>query len=144
MKKLFAVAVVVLACAGISFAGEATPARISLFPPLSAPSLKTVHGLDLGIFATEVDEVQGLQLCLIYASAEKKMVGVQYGAIANISKDDAKGVQLGFYNSAKNMTGLQLGFINVADSLKGLQVGLVNIINTGAPLKFMVIANAHF
>ena len=72
MKKLFAVAVVVLACAGISFAGEATPARISLFPPLSAPSLKTVHGLDLGIFATEVDEVQGLQLCLIYASAEKR------------------------------------------------------------------------
>ena len=72
------------------------------------------------------------------------MAGVQYGLIANISKADAKRVQLGFYNSAKNMTGLQLGFINIADSLKGLQLGLVNIINTGTPLKFMVIANAHF
>ena len=143
MKKFFAAAVVVLSCAGMLFAADATPVKLSLFPPLTVPSQQTVHGLDLGIISSIVDEVQGVQLAYIYASTTKKMIGLQDGFVT-IDGGEVQGVQMGFYNSAEKMTGLQWGFINVAGTLKGVQIGLVNIIHTGAPLKFMVIANANF
>jgi len=144
MKRFLALAAaVVISCAVMSFAGEATPVKISLIPMLSVPSQKTVHGLDLGIISTKVEEVQGLQLSWIYASTSKKMVGVQ-SSFVSIAGGDFTGVQTGFYNSTKNMTGLQYGFINVADTLDGVQLGLVNIIHKGAPLHFMVIVNANF
>jgi hypothetical protein len=151
-----AIALVTLAVGNV-FAADKTPVKVSLFPKLAYPLAQTVHGLDLGLIATQTKEVQGVQLAWIYGSTTKKMVGLQTGFITTnqgevtgaelsfVALNDGKvtGLQYGFYNGAKNMTGLQLGFINVAETMKGVQVGLVNVIKTGI-VPAMVFVNANF
>jgi len=146
MKKvLFSVVLVfavLVTLAGGSFAADVTPVKLSLIPQVGIPAAQIVHGLDLGIIASVVDEVQGVQLTWIYGGVNKKMVGLQ-ASLIDIA-GDVEGVQYGFYNDAKNMKGIQLGFVNVAGNLKGIQLGLVNIIKKGSVLPVMVIANANF
>ncbi len=120
---------------------NATPVKLSLFPKIAVPESQTVHGLDLGIIATKVDEVQGVQLAWIYCGTRNKFVGFQSAFIA-IDKD-ATGLTYGFVNEAESFTGVQLGFVNIADKMKGVQLGLVNIIKTG-PVPAMVFINANF
>jgi len=133
---------VLLSVAVKSFAADATPVKLSLLPQICIPSAKTVHGLDFGILGTESKEVQGVQLSWIYNKVDNKMVGLQ-SSLIDIG-GAVTGVQWGFYNSAESVTGAQLGFINITGTLNGIQFGLVNMIKKGAPLPFMVIANANF
>jgi len=146
MKKVLVLVVMAFAVmmfsTGSSFAAGATPVKLSLVPQICVPTAKVVHGLDLGIIGTESTEVQGVQLSWIYNKTDKKMVGLQ-SALVDIGSE-VVGVQYGFYNDAKNVTGAQLGFVNITERLNGIQLGLVNIIKKGAPLPFMVLANANF
>jgi hypothetical protein len=143
MKKIIALVAVVMAFASAAaFAEGTTPVKLSLVPRVGIPAAETVHGLDLGILGSNPDEVQGIQLAMIYAGTKTKMVGIQYGFVCIGNK--VSGVQLGFYNSAEEVTGLQWGFINVAETMKGVQIGLVNIIKKNGALPFMVIVNAGF
>ena len=158
MKKFISMVLVLMSFAVISAhaAGSATPIKLSIFPPLTVPSNKTVHGLDFSLISSIVDETQGVQLVWIYAKCNEKMVGVQYSLVCKTAKmtgvqlsfvglvdEDVTGIQWGFYNSAKKVTGLQLGFINVTEDMQGIQIGLVNHIKN-SKLPWMVIANAKF
>ena len=51
-------------------------------------------------------------------------------ALANVSSDEGRGVQVGLVNSVGNGSGFMLGLVNVANDFRGLQIGLLNIINT--------------
>jgi len=146
MKKVLVLAGLVLSVllsfAGSSFAAGTTPVKLSLLPQICVPAANTVHGLDFGILGTQSKEVQGVQLSWIYNKVDNKMVGVQSSLIDLAG--DVTGVQWGFFNSADSVTGAQLGFVNITGTLNGIQIGLVNMIKKGAPLPFMVIANANF
>jgi hypothetical protein len=145
MKKIFVLAVIitVVACTSSLFAADGiTPIKLSLVPNVCVPADNTVHGLDFGLLASKVQEVQGLQLSWFWSGTEKKMVGLQTALVD--TGNAVEGVQWGFYNGAKNMNGLQLGFINVADNIKGLQVGLVNVIKKNGWFPVMVIVNGSF
>jgi hypothetical protein len=143
MKKFvrFCCAAVLMSSVPSSAYAASTPVKVSLFPKLSVPQEKVVNGLDLGLIATNVDEVQGLQLGWIFCGTDVKMVGLQSGFIDK--GNTVTGVQWGFYNGANEVNGLQLGFINVTERMKGIQVGLVNIIKQSV-LPVMVIVNANF
>jgi hypothetical protein len=144
MKRFIAVlfVAVVLAVSGsLVFAAGVTPVKVSLVPTIGIPEGDVVHGLDLGIIADGVNEVQGLQLCWIYGGTSEKLVGIGWSFV-DLGKT-VEGVQFGFYNSAENMTGLQWGFINVTNQMNGVQIGLLNFIRS-SKLPFMVIANAKF
>ena len=143
MKRFLVVAIVAMvACSGLVYAADTTPVKLTLFTPVSVPSQKTVHGIDLGIISTHVDEVQGLQGAWAYGCIDNKLVGLQSAIVTHAG--DATGVQWGFYNGADNIKGVQFGFINVAEQLNGVQVGLVNVIKKGAKLPVMVFVNANF
>ncbi|MHB9155530.1 MAG: LA_2272 family surface repeat-containing protein [Endomicrobiales bacterium] len=135
-----AAALLTFVVAGV-FAAETTPVKVSLFPKLGLPEAQVVHGLDLGLIATNVEEVQGLQASWIFGGVDQKMVGLQLGFVAKANV--VTGVQYGFYNGANEVTGVQLGFINVTETMKGVQVGLVNVIKKGL-VPAMVIVNASF
>jgi hypothetical protein len=156
MKKLAAIVTVLLAVSAVAFAADITPVKVSLFPKITVPAAETVHGLDLGLIATKVDEVQGVQLAWIYGAVQKKMVGVQFAFYSEadtkfvglqsgfiVVDKEAKGLTYGFVNEADSFTGLQLGFVNIANKMKGIQLGVVNIIKTG-PVPAMVFVNANF
>ena len=141
MKRIVLLLAAAFVCSVTVFAGEVTPIKVSIFPKLSIPASQTVHGLDLGLIATNVEEVQGLQLNWIYGGIDNKLVGAQWGFVnkGNI----VTGVQLGFYNGANKVTGIQLGWINVTETMEGIQLGLVNVIKKGV-VPAMVILNASF
>ena len=154
MKKLIAVAAIILAGVSTSFAGDTSWGKLSLFDTIAYPNVKTLKGVELGLIYSKTPEVRGLQWNLIYNKSED-MEGVQL-AFVN-SADAAAGLQYGCVNLTKDMKGVQLGFVNVADKFsgfqfalvnytkvmeKGLQLGLVNIIKN-SKLPVMVVANAR-
>lgn len=141
MKKLLAVIGLLVTFSSAAFAGDVTPVKVSLFPKLAIPPAQTVHGLDLGLIATKVDEVKGVQLAWIYGGTRQEMVGVGLGFINSAHK--MTGLQYGFVNLADDMTGVQLGFVNVSDKMTGVQIGLVNVIKTGV-IPAMIFVNANF
>ncbi len=142
MRKLASLFAAVMLFAGVSaFAADVTPVKLSLFPMLGIPPAQIVHGLDLGLIATKVDEVKGWQAGWIYAGTRDNMVGLQTGFVTSAKK--VTGLQYGFVNLADNATGVMLGFVNVADNMKGVQIGLVNVIKSG-PVPAMVLINANF
>ena len=157
MKKFLGLVLVLMSFAviGAQAASSATPVKLSLFPPLTVPASKTVHGLDFAIISSIIDETQGVQLAWIYAKSANKVVGVQWALVTKTSAmtgvemglvdlaDNVTGLQYGFYNSAKSVTGVQLGFINITENMEGIQIGLVNNIKN-SKLPWMVIANAKF
>jgi hypothetical protein len=159
MKKFarvgLALALVAMALVNVQAAGSTTPVKVSLFPKLSYPAQTTVHGLDLGLIATSIDEVQGVQFSLIYGKVSGKMIGWQGSFVTRGATvtglqtgfaqhaDKITGLQYGFYNGANEVTGVQLGFINVTEQMKGIQVGLVNVIKKGI-IPAMVFVNASF
>jgi len=143
MKK-FMVAIVVVVMVGFGFAAayaadSVTPIRLALVPTVAIPSQQIVHGLDLAL-GDNINEVQGVQLSLIYSGTKSELVGVQAGLI-DIG-NEVTGLEWGFYNQADNMKGVQVGFINWAEHMNGIQIGLVNIIKSGGLFPVMVIFNA--
>ncbi|HBU70384.1 MAG TPA: hypothetical protein DEE98_08400 [Elusimicrobia bacterium] len=143
MKKMLTLAITVLAFAGISaFAADKSPVQVSLLPTLAIPNVQTVHGLDLGLIASNIEEVQGLQATWIFGGTDKKLVGVQLGFVNK--GNNVIGLQYGFYNGANKVTGVQLGFINVTEKMTGVQVGLVNLIKKSKVLPVMLLVNAYF
>lgn len=158
MKKIVGLVLVLMTFVALNAfaAGDAAPVKLSLFPKITVPQNNVVHGLDLGILATDLDEVQGVQLSFIYGAVENKMVGLQNTFIfaratsmtglqvAFVTKATTlTGVQYGFVNRAQEVTGVQLGFVNITEKMKGIQVGLVNVIKQGI-VPAMVLVNASF
>lgn len=155
LKKFFLLTAFLAAFTASGANAASTPVKISLLPALSYPEAKTVHGLDLGLISTSINDLQGVQFAFIYAETENKSLGAQFSlvglgkdfegaqfCIAGLA-DNFSGVQLSFYNGAKSVKGIQLGFINVAEQIKGIQIGLVNVIKKGR-LPVMVIVNGNF
>lgn len=156
MKKIVAVVGVLLMAAGMSFAADSTPVKLSLIPNVGIPAAQNVEILDLGLIATNIDNMKYVQLAWIYGGVKgtgegvqiafvvkaNKFTGVQWGAVNLVGQmtglqggminyaDTMTGVQmcpLGL-NKAKEMTGVQFGFftVNSADKMKGLQLGAIN------------------
>lgn len=129
----------------------------------------SMYGIQNNFIVSMADgDVKGIQSAL-YTQA-KTLTGIQFG-IANITKEKARGVQIGYYmnyakefsglqlavaanitqelkgmqlgifNYAKKAKGLQFGLVNVTDNLCGLQIGLANINNNGDPLVFFPLIN---
>ncbi len=141
MKKvvlgLFVAAVVLMGAAS----AQAQVIKLSLWDDICIPNEDYTGGLELAI-GTQTREVEGVQLALIYAQADK-FTGVQWGLVNNTN--DGLGVQWGFVNLAQDMKGVQLsavnwtkgnlmgvqwGWVNYADNVTGVQFGLVNWANT--------------
>jgi hypothetical protein len=143
MKKIVGLSLMLVMSVvlNVRAATVATPVKVSLFPKLAIPSNQVVHGLDLGLIATKVDEVQGVQLGWLYCGTSKKMVGLQSGFVSGATI--ITGLQWGFINVADDVTGVQAGFINVTAKMKGVQIGLVNVIKKGV-VPAMVFINANF
>ena len=102
----------------------ATPIRLALLPGLGIPEDNVVIGIDLGLIADSVSEVNGIQVSWLY--------------------NTGTGIQWGLYNQSQSFVGIQIGLINVTNTLQGFQFGLINIIRTGAPFPFMVFINGNF
>jgi hypothetical protein len=157
MKKVICLVTVLMMLAPvIGFAREAAPFKFSVVTPLQVPDKATVHGVDFGLLTTTSDNVDGLQLALIYGRIQKKAMGVQMAIVSSsedfdgakwgvvaLSKNvrgynsafvcvarDLIGYQTGIYAQSRKITGVQAGFINVADDVSGLQFGLVNYTGT--------------
>lgn len=156
MKKIVAVFGVLLMAAGVSFAADSTPVKLSLIPNVGIPAAQNVEILDLGLIATNIDNMKYVQLAWIYGGVKGSAEGVQFAFINNAANlqgvqlgtvDISKtmtGLQWGLVNVSNNMNGLQLGFVNYAEQLKGVQIGFINIIRKGGFLPVMIIANASF
>ena len=52
--------------------------------------------------------------------------------------------QVGFVNSADDVSGFQLGIVNFAENLYGLQIGVINIIESKTDFSFLPIVNWSF
>ncbi len=83
-----------------------------------------LNGLHIAGINNTADEANGFLIS--FSNSADIFKGVQIGAI-NISDVSMKGLQLGGYNGAGNMTGVQIGICNKAKKVKGLQIGLWNI-----------------
>ena len=119
----------------------ATPIRLALLPGLGIPEDNVVIGIDLGLIADSVSEVNGIQVSWLYSGADR-LSGFQLGLV-NIN-NTGTGIQWGLYNQSQSFVGIQIGLINVTNTLQGFQFGLINIIRTGAPFPFMVFINGNF
>jgi len=142
--KLAAAVVMVIGFAASSALAAVQPVQLALVDPIQIFSADTsITGLRLNLIYGRNANVKGLDLGLI-GVADSSFSGVQYNSLANITKGNFSGCQIGFVNYAVNAKGLQLGFINYAESLNGLQIGLVNIIDRGGVLPVMPFINWSF
>ncbi|OGF45093.1 MAG: hypothetical protein A2452_00760 [Candidatus Firestonebacteria bacterium RIFOXYC2_FULL_39_67] len=141
-KIAFVLLLAVFALSGMSQeVSAATPLRLSLLPGISIPGDNVVIGIDIGLIADSVQEVNGFQVSWLYSGTDR-LSGIQLGLV-NIS-NSATGIQWGLYNQSQSFVGIQIGLINVTDTMHGFQIGLINIIRTGAPFPFMVFINGNF
>lgn len=120
MKKIVAVVGVLLMAAGVSCAADSTPVKLSLIPNVGIPSAQSVEILDIGLIATNIDNMKYVQLAWIYGGVKGNAEGVQLAFVAKANK--MTGVQWGAINLATQMTGLQGGFVNYADNMTGVQM----------------------
>lgn len=99
------------------------------------------RGLQLGGFGNAVNSAsRGIQLSLVTNIARGFNYGMQLSAIANISSQSMRGMQIGGYNYADTLTGLQIGPLNVAlNHTKGWQIGLVNYSRTSSAHKIGLV-----
>jgi hypothetical protein len=141
---------------GAAFAGVADrPAKLSLVPGLELPKTDNVKGLDLGVFGTRTDTLEGIQSAMCYARLDRKSSGIQYACVT--ISEDFTGIKLAFVNTGRNVNGIMMGFVNTANKVHGLQFGIVNIVSTMYGFQFglvnvikpsklpvMIILNAGF
>jgi uncharacterized protein YjbI with pentapeptide repeats len=102
-----------------------------------------VEGLDLSLVGLNDNDFKGVQLALVGLS-NRNFNGLQWATVS-WTGGSLEGVQLGFFNGAKDMKwvqfggvnyseaaeGLQLSFFNWTESLHGLQIGIVNVAKNG-------------
>jgi hypothetical protein len=115
-------------------------------------------GLDIGVVNHTDGLTKALQWGLVGIS-EANFVGYQNNWIANITKGDLSGLQIGGYNEAgggegvqiglfsnvpNRMSGLQISLVNYAKDLHGLQIGLLNIISSKESFPILPIVNWKF
>ena len=86
---------------------------------------KSVRYVDLGLVnLTTGGPSAGVQWAFV-AINDGSFSGWQ-SAAASVTKGHFEGLQMGFYDSAKEGKGVQWGFVNVSDKWNGLQLGVVN------------------
>lgn len=110
-------------------------AQVALFSRAQA-----AYGVQLGLFSTAVEGIEGVQLGGANLSAQTS--GLQAGVLLNATLGalrgaqvgllnlvglDVSGLQLGAVNRARDVEGVQVGGINLARHAKGLMVGLINV-----------------
>ncbi len=164
---LIAAAIVLLVCAGNSFAGsdDSKPFQASLVPEVAIydPEVK-IQGLSIGVWSENPQKALSLgfvsgstaesygfswSFLMNYADTYKgvhwsavnytkqEFTGWQSG-IVNYTQGRFQGLQSGWFNYAGNMKGLQLGLVNYAETAKaGVQLGLGNIIRENSWFKDM-------
>ncbi len=100
--------------------------------PISAGRTR-VHGLELSVFCSATDIVNGMQLAPVNVS--KQMSGFQMSFV-NVAGMKSYAWQLGLVNTIG--TGVQIGLVNVADRA-GFQFGLLNFNSEGFLPVFPII-----
>jgi hypothetical protein len=102
------------------------------------------RGLQLGLANAVIDEVDGLQLALLFNhaggdvhglqiaggvnQASSNVRGVQAALGSNHAFGDLDGVQVALINTTRgHVRGAQSGLVNTAGDVSGMQVGLVNV-----------------
>jgi len=113
---------------------------LQITPTLGVAS--EMKGVQIAGLSTLAGQMNGFQLAVINNSSLLPMKGFQLSGISNvaagvkrgmqlsttnISDGEMRGLQLGGYNFAHDLSGAQIGVINAANKVgKGWQVGLVN------------------
>lgn len=138
---------------------ENKPIQIALFTPLQIFSEDvSITGVRWNVLYGKNSSVTGLDFGLVNRTTEKMSVGVQFGIMgfadrgwtgwqnnfANVTRNEFKGVQLGFLNYAEDANGVMIGIINYARRLYGLQIGLFNLIEAGGVAPVLPIVNWSF
>ncbi|TRX56165.1 hypothetical protein FNH22_16110 [Fulvivirga sp. M361] len=116
----------------------------------------SMTGLQLaGIGNTVYQHLMGTQLAGFYNIANSSVSGMQISLLANHTKGALHGMQIGFwnknfrmpgkrtnppthfrslqvgvFNTSKNMAGTQIGLINMAGEMSGTQIGILNFFST--------------
>lgn len=144
MKKFLGLVLALLAFAVISASadGGSTWIKLSLWPPLTVPSNGVVHGVDIALISSIVDEMHGVQLDFIYAQSKGDMFGYQSGGFVAMAGTKMYGVQEAFayayagekmhgiqeaiYAKAGQASGIQDGIVAINDSIDGVQCGIWN------------------
>ncbi len=119
----------------------------------------SVRGLDVGLLSWNTGgESEGLQYSLI-GYVQGDFVGWQSAWLAGIVDGTFTGLQgpagynhaatgrvfqIGFGNTADDVSGVQFGLVNVAENLRGVQIGLMNIIESKTTFSFLPIVNWSF
>ncbi|MHB9155412.1 MAG: hypothetical protein ACYC5N_06945 [Endomicrobiales bacterium] len=104
------------------------PLRLSLFPPVMFLPSADVYGFDLGLLATESNNLIGLQVSPLYFHVVNDFKGIQVTAITNNANNPFMGLQAsGVMKVSTDFIGIQVSLLNIADNGTGLQVaGVVN------------------
>lgn len=126
MKKLLAIALLTLSAAALR-ADMTAYFMFSVFSPGQLPTPSSdVHGVRMSLLYGECHSLNGLDLSL-YGTTREYVNGLQLSGV-NVVFSDVHGAQFGLFNWVENeFTGFQGSlFANVADDLVGVQVGCVN------------------
>ncbi len=168
-----------LSCAVLSVAAalplraQEKPIQLSLFTPVQiVPENEGVSAIRLNLIYSVNKSVKYFDWGLVNVTSGGASAGVQWalvsinkgsftgwqasaGAITQgqfkglqsgwfTSAKQGEGVQWGLVNTAEYWNGLQFGLVNYAGRLKGLQIGLINIIKQGGQFPFFPIVNWSF
>jgi hypothetical protein len=161
------------AAAATPLAAQEKPIQLSLFTPVQiVPETEGVSALRLNLIYSVNRSVKYLDWGLVNVTSGGPSAGVQWALVAinkgsftgwqaagaSITQGRFKGLQSGWFTSAKRgegvqwglvntaeyWNGLQFGFVNWAQRLHGVQIGLINIIKTGGQFPFFPLVNWSF
>ncbi|MBM4137548.1 MAG: hypothetical protein FJ241_12065 [Nitrospira sp.] len=102
-----------------------TSIKVSLFPDLEIPHQRNVQGLSIGL-GNWTEKTKGVQIGITNLQLQG-FNGNNGNGNGNGETSNMEGIQIGFYNIARNVKGLQIGVVNGCYNLKGVQIGIINI-----------------
>ncbi len=165
--------VALTATAALPVAAQEQPVQLSLFTPIQiVPESQGVSAIRLNLIYSANKSVKYFDWGLVNVTTGGASAGVQW-ALVSINKGSfsgwqasaaaitggqfkglqsgwftsakqGEGVQWGLVNTAEYWNGLQFGFVNYAQRLHGVQIGLINIIKSGGQFPFFPIVNWSF
>jgi len=154
--KIVIIAIIMLS---IRVYAENKPIQIALFSPLQIFSEEvSIKGVRLNLLYGKNVGLHGLDFGLVNHTTEEMSIGVQFGIMGfadrgwtglqnnfvNVTRNEFKGVQIGFLNYVEDANGLMIGIINYARRMKGIQIGLFNLIEAGGVAPVLPIVNWAF
>ena len=171
--RTFLSAVALTAAVAAPLAAQEQPVQLSLFTPVQiVPESQGVSVLRLNLIYSANRSVKYFDWGLVNVTTGGASAGVQWALVAinkgsftgwqatagAVTQGQFKGLQSGWFTSAKHgegvqwglvntaeyWNGLQFGLVNYAQKLHGVQIGLINIIKTGGQFPVFPIVNWSF